>query len=105
MQWLRKAAENGHAGVCLKLAARVYAGIPYAREVGHVIDAAGVASSAGIMEGHDVPPDVMTGVLHGCGLGARQGSMIHSACSTHFAEERRRGVSCATTRVVRLLAI
>jgi len=29
-----------------------------------VEEAAGVASSAGFMEGHDVPPDVMTGVLH-----------------------------------------
>jgi hypothetical protein len=37
---------------------------PYAREVGHVGEAAGVTPSAEGMEGHDVPPDVMTGVLH-----------------------------------------
>ena len=27
-------------------------------------EAAGVATSSGVTEGHDVPPDVMTGVLH-----------------------------------------
>ena len=37
---------------------------PYAREVGHVGQAAGVASSAGVMEGHDVPSGVLTGVVH-----------------------------------------
>ena len=37
---------------------------PYAREVGHVGEAAGVAASAGLTEGHDVPPDVLTGVVH-----------------------------------------
>ena len=37
---------------------------PYAREVGHVVEAAGAATSAGVMEGHDVPPDVLTGVVH-----------------------------------------
>ena len=64
MQWRRKAAENGHADACLKLASFMYADEPYAREVGHVGEAAGVASSAGVMEGHDVPLDVLTGVLH-----------------------------------------
>jgi len=42
---------------------------PYAREVGLVEEAAGVATSAGVMEGHDVPPDVMTGVLHWLRMG------------------------------------
>ena len=37
--------------------------LPYAREVGHVGEAAGVATSAGVMEGHNVPPDVLTGVV------------------------------------------
>jgi hypothetical protein len=42
----------------------MYADAPNAREAGHVGKAAGVAMSAGITEGHDVPPDVMTSVLH-----------------------------------------
>jgi len=64
MQWLRKAADNGQADACLRLAACMYGDAPYAREVGHVQEAAGVATSAGVMEGHDVPPDVLTGVVH-----------------------------------------
>jgi TPR repeat protein len=64
MQWERKAAENGHIDACLKLAAHMYGDHPYAREVGLVVEAAEVASSADVMEGHDVPTDVMHGVLH-----------------------------------------
>jgi len=64
IQWLRKAAENGTGDACLKLAAYMYTDQPYAREVGLVEEAAGVATSAGFMEGHDVPPDVLTGVVH-----------------------------------------
>jgi hypothetical protein len=64
MQWLRKAAENGHHAACLYLAARVYGDHPYAREVGHVGEAPGVDSPAGIMSGHDVPPDVLNSVVH-----------------------------------------
>jgi TPR repeat protein len=64
MQWTRRAADLGHAVACLKLASLVYLDQPYAREVGHVGEAARVASSASIMEGHDVPPDVLTGVVH-----------------------------------------
>jgi len=60
----RKAAENGDAGACLRLATRMYGDHPYAREVGHVGEAAGVATSAGVMEVHDVPPEVLTGVVH-----------------------------------------
>jgi len=63
MQWLRTAAENGLAMACLQLAARMYADQPYAREVGHLVEAAGVAAPAGVIEGHDVPPDVLTGVV------------------------------------------
>jgi hypothetical protein len=63
-EWLRKAAENGHADACLKLAGAMYVDQPYARDVGHVGEAAGVASSAGVMEGHDVPQDVLTSVIH-----------------------------------------
>ena len=61
---MRKAAENGNTRVCLHLASCMYADRPYAREVGHVGEAAGVATSAGVMDGHDVPPDVLTSVVH-----------------------------------------
>jgi len=64
MQWTRKAAENGHATACLRLAGRMYMDQPYAREVGHVGEDAGVATSAGVIEGHDVPPDVLTDVVY-----------------------------------------
>ena len=64
MQWLRKAAEHGLAGACLLLACRMYGDRPYAREVGNVGEAAGVAMPAGVMEVHDIPPDVLTGVVH-----------------------------------------
>ena len=63
-EWQRKAAENGDADACLRLAAQMYLDLPYAREAGHVEEAAGVAMSVGVMEGHDVHPDVLTGVLH-----------------------------------------
>jgi len=43
-----------------------YADRPFARELGHVGETAGIATPAAVMEGHDVPPDVLTGVLHGC---------------------------------------
>jgi len=36
MQWLRKAAENGHTQSSSQLAAHMYGDHPYAREVGHV---------------------------------------------------------------------
>jgi hypothetical protein len=42
----------------------MYADRPHARKVGHVMEAAGVATPAGVMEGHDVPPDVLTTVIH-----------------------------------------
>jgi len=45
-------------------AAHMYLDLPYAREVGHVGRAAGDANSAGVTEGDDVPPDVLTGVVH-----------------------------------------
>jgi len=64
MQWRRKAAENGNAEACYKLAAHMYGDLPYAREVGHVGEAAGVAAPAGVMEGHDVPPEDLAGVVH-----------------------------------------
>ena len=66
LEWRRKAAENGHTTACMYLATHMYMDQPYAREVGHVAEP--VAEAAGapawVMEGHDVPQDVMTGVLH-----------------------------------------
>ena len=71
MKYLRKSAENengnkGHPDSCMKLARAMYVDRPHAREIGHVGEAAGVAtsSSAGLTEGHDVPPEVMSGVVH-----------------------------------------
>jgi hypothetical protein len=64
MRWLRKAAESGDTESCLQVAVRMYHNRPYAREVGHVLEAAGVASSSGVMEGHDVPYDVLISVVH-----------------------------------------
>jgi len=64
MQWMRQAAENGLTNSSMTLARDMYGDRPYAREVGHVEEAAGAATSAGVMDGHDVPPAVMTGVLH-----------------------------------------
>ena len=65
MIWRRKAAELGQAEACWNLASRMYADLPYAREIGHVGEVvAGVATSDGVMQGHDVPSDVLTGVVH-----------------------------------------
>jgi len=61
---MRKAAENGLVDACERLAARMYSDRPYAREVGHVVEASGVAATAGVREGHDIPPEVMTSVVH-----------------------------------------
>ena len=64
MQWLRTAAENGHADACEKLAAHMYEDAPNAREVRHVDEAAGISTSVGVTtEGHDVPRDVLIGVF------------------------------------------
>ena len=78
MQCGRKAAENGYAAACLQLAAHMYLDLPYAREVGRVGKAAGVASSAGVTEGHDVPPDVLAGVVYWLRKGGHNPSaMLH----------------------------
>jgi len=64
LQWMRRAAENGKPDACTKLAVNIYQDRPYARVVGHVGEAAGVATPAGVIEGHDIPPDVLTSVLY-----------------------------------------
>jgi len=61
---LRKAADLGNADACKNIARDMYADIPHAREAGLVGEAAGAVTSAGAMEGHCVPPDVLTDVLH-----------------------------------------
>jgi hypothetical protein len=75
IQWARRAADLGQAESCLQLAGSMYAGLPYAREVGHVSEAVGVATSAGAMPGHDIPQDILTDVVHwlqkGCADGQR----------------------------------
>jgi len=68
MQCFRKAAENGNIQACFLIAKGMYGDEPYAREVGHVEQAAGVAMSAGVIaleEGHDdVSLEVITDVMH-----------------------------------------
>jgi len=98
MQWMRKAAENGHAQACLQLAGRMYGDEPYAREVGHVGEADVVATSAGSTEGHDVPSDVMTGVSHWLRKGG------HDTVVNDFVAWRWMGVIFAAMRVARLWA-
>jgi hypothetical protein len=63
MRWRLKAADDGHAGSCLELAARMYGDHPYARAVGHVEEAVRIATPAEVMEGHDVPLNVLTSVV------------------------------------------
>ena len=63
-QALRKGAETGHAGACMHLAQQMYADHPYAREVGLVGEASGVAAPASWLESHDVPLDVLTSAAH-----------------------------------------
>ena len=58
MKYLRQAADNAAPpkDACLRLAIHMYADRPHAREAGRVGQAAGVATSAGVVEGHDAPP-------------------------------------------------
>jgi len=91
MEWCRKAAENGHADACVRLATCLYLGQPYAREVGHVREADAAVTSDGVMEGHDVPRDAFISVVHwllkGCTAGERitnplddlEGGGLHSS--------------------------
>jgi len=57
---------------CMTFAAHMYFGRPYAREVGHV----GEATSAGVMEGHDIPPDVLADVCYWLRMGGDDISAI-----------------------------
>jgi len=99
LQWCRKAAENSHADECLELAWHMYMDLPYAREVGHVEEAAGVATSSGLMEGRDVPLDVLTGVVNWLHKGGHPDVMSYS---TNFAEKRWRAIRIASTKGARL---
>ena len=84
MQWLRKAADIGDGEACFVLADYMYIGRPHAREIGHVVESSGVAPSAEVTEGHDVPLDVLTDVLHwlrkGCLTGQRNVSSELDHC-------------------------
>jgi hypothetical protein len=64
MRGARKAAENGLDGACSYIASNMYIDAPYAREVGHVEEAAAAATSFGVIEGHDVPPEVLMSVIY-----------------------------------------
>jgi TPR repeat protein len=64
MQYLRKAANLGVAAACSKLARGMYVDSPHAREMGLIVEAPRIAAPAGVTEGHDVPQDVLTSVMH-----------------------------------------
>jgi hypothetical protein len=64
MIWRRKGAENGNVEACLVIATTMYFDLPYAREVGHVLEAGGVAMPVEVMDEHDVPPAVLTSVVY-----------------------------------------
>ena len=100
MQWLRTAAETGRTDPCVYLARAMYLDLPYAREVGHVMEAAGVAASAGVMEGHDVPPHVLTSVVHWL---QRWGG-DSAAAPTSYVHWVRMGARIAATTGARLWA-
>jgi hypothetical protein len=70
MRWMRKSADNVHVDECMNLSNFMYTDRPYAREVGHVAEAVGVAIPAGVMAGHDIPLDAMTSVVHWLRKGA-----------------------------------
>ena len=89
MRWKRKAAENGHADACLYLAQAMYQDrTAYARTVGLVGEAAGVATSTGVMEGHPVLPDDLTSVW---GFGASRRHVVIGLlmCATGFLGTKR----------------
>ena len=64
MQWLRKAAEKGDAAACFHLAGNMSLDLPLRPRGWARGEAAGVAASPGITEGHDVPLDVLTSMVH-----------------------------------------
>jgi hypothetical protein len=71
MQCMRQAADSGDDGACLALAHAMYADRPHARKVGRVGEAAvdAGATPAAVMEGHDVPADVLSDVVHWLRIG------------------------------------
>ena len=67
MQWLRRAADNGHELGCPHLAMLMYIDRPHARDAGRVVENTGDAALAMFkpLEGHDdVPPHVLADVLY-----------------------------------------
>jgi len=88
---MRTAADTGHADACMQLASAAYRDLPYAREIGNVMEAAGVAKLAGVMEGHDIPLDVMNGVLHWLRKGGH--NTLVAILSTSYGAWRWRGLT------------
>ena len=82
LQWLRTAAENGYVEACFELARDMYLDMPYAREIGHVGEAAVAAGpdrggvTAGVRQAHDIPTDVLTGVIYWFRKGYELGALL-----------------------------
>ena len=70
----------------MRLAAGMYLELPYAREIGHVAEAAGVPAPTGVMERHDVPPDVLTSVVHWLLKGGHDVTETLDGCRIHALE-------------------
>jgi len=64
LKWRRQAADSGDANACYNMACGMYEDIPYARDIGHVGEAASIATLAEVVEGHDIPPDVLTSIIY-----------------------------------------
>ena len=86
MRWRRKAADNGHAKSCCILGLDMYADRPHARDLGHVEEAAGMATSAGVGEGNDVPPEVLASVMYWLRRGPHPPLGVLEQCRKHALE-------------------
>jgi len=64
----------------------MYGDQPYARDIGRVDEADGLATSAGFIEGHDVPPDVLTSVVHWVWMGQLDPSDVLNVLRTTALE-------------------
>ena len=105
MRWTREAAKNGHIDSCVYIAQFMYGDQPHAREVGRVGEAtsAEVATLAGLLESHEVPPDVLADVVFGCRRDAQTGNVIYPTSSTSSATQRGTELCIAATTGARLV--
>ena len=101
MRWTRKAAENGHATACLKLAQHMYHDHPYAARLDLWWRPPGPPCQLGSWRGTTSPRMSWSAWYIGCA----RGGIIRSMCSTCYVTWRWRGVFIATTKGVRLWAI